>query len=152
MSNEAAQQSSLLTPTRIVAAIAFGVVVLGVAVFMAWLAAPQTVTLEIAQPAGKTVVCHAVVDGKAESYRAVAPVTYRFEAREFRYAVVGLDASPPADVTVLVRDPSGTGGVRTDAGVKGTYRAAWWGTQAQFEAMTPTHVAKMRSSAAAEPL
>ena len=152
MNSDDPTRSPLLTPTRILTALGLFVAVLGGAVFVAWLAAPRTVTLEITQPVGKTVVCHVVVDGRPESHRAVAPVTFRFAAKELRYAVVCLDASPPADVTVLVRDRAGTGGVRTGAGVKGSYRAAWWGTHAQFEAMTPTHVATMRSSATAEPL
>lgn len=152
MTNNRAQKTSLLTPTRVVTAVGLCVGVLGGVVFVAWLSAPRRVTLEITQPVGKTVVCHVVVDGRPESHRAVAPVTFRFAAKELRYAVVCLDASPPADVTVLVRDHAGTGGVRTSAGVKGSYRAAWWGTQARFEAMTPTHVATMRSSVTADAL
>ncbi len=93
---DAPQRTSLLTPTRVVAALALGVALLAGAVFFAWAAGPRTITLEVTQPAGQTVVCHFVVDGKAESHEDTAPVTYHFEAHELRYAIIPRDASPPA--------------------------------------------------------
>ena len=152
MTNNSAQKTSLSPPTLMLAALGLSVVLLGGGAFVAWLSAPRSVTLEITQPVGKTVVCHLVVDGRAESHEAVAPVTYQFEANELHYAVVCLDGSAPADVTVLLRDQSGTSSGTTSAGIRGSYSANWWGSQSRMEPMTPTHVATMRSSAAAESL
>ncbi len=147
---DALQRRSLLTPTRVVAALALCVALLAGAVFFAWAAGPRTITLEVTQPAGQTVVCHFVVDGKAESYEDTAPVTYHFEAHELRYAIIPRDASPPTEVTVAFRDQSGTGGNITAPGVTGGYTANWWGTAFHDRPMTPTHVATMLKSVTAQ--
>jgi hypothetical protein len=157
MTSDRGQKTSLFTPTRLIAALGLCVVLLGGAMFVAWLAALRTVTLEITEPAGKTVVCHMVVDGRPESRRGVAPLTLRFEAKELRYAVVCLDASPSTDVTVTLYDSTrtgwiGTGSVETASGVTGFYTADWRRSRSHIEPMTPTHVATMRTSATAKSL
>lgn len=147
---DAPQRTSLVTPTRVVTALALGAALLAAAVFFAWSSGPRTITLDVTQPAGQTVVCHFVVDGKPESHEDTAPVTYHFEAHQLRYAIIARDSSPPADVTVTIHDRSGTGGVSTAPGVTGAFTANWWGTVSHIGSMTPTHVATMRKSVIAQ--
>ncbi|MGE0377663.1 MAG: hypothetical protein AB7I48_25250 [Planctomycetaceae bacterium] len=128
------------------AALAVCVLVLTGAVMLAWLGSPRTITLEITAPVGKTVVCHLVVDGKPKSREDVAPVTYQFEAKELRYAVICRDPLPPGEVNVRVHDRAGTGGSVSGAGVTGRYYSGWRGTSFQTGAMTGTHVKTMRAA------
>lgn len=139
-------KNSFFTPTRVVASLTLLVLLLCGFVLLQALLAPSMITIKVSEPAGKTVLSHFVVDGKAESREGIAPVVYRFEANELRYAVVSLDGATPSDVTVSVHDQSGSGGSRTSRGVTGIWKSSWWGAGGRFAAMSPTHVSNMRKS------
>lgn len=140
--------SQLLTPTRIVILLALVTLALLSAFLIAFLSRPSSVTLEISAPMGEKVICHVVVDGRAEAHEDTVPVSYQFRAYEFTYAVIAADAA--TDLTVSATDQSGSGAVNKAAGVKGKYRSDWWGASWQNEHMTSTHITNMRRSAASQ--
>ncbi|MCA9076177.1 MAG: hypothetical protein KDA93_14200 [Planctomycetaceae bacterium] len=144
-----AERSRLLTPSRLLAALMLFTLLFGLAFLTVFLSSPSTITLDISAPVGETVVCHVVVDGRAEVHEGVVPVTYHFKAHELTYAVVGVDPTTD-DLTVSATDQSGSGGSVNAAGVKGTYKTQWWGSKWSHGRMTESHVTNMRRSAAHE--
>ncbi len=145
--HEPSNRPRLVTPTRIIVLIAISAFALLGVLLSAWLSRPSTLNVDITAPVGETVVCHVVVDGRAESYEDLVPVTYHFDAHDLAFAVVCIDPTA-ADVEVTWSSHTGSGGATVGAGVKGSYVGHWWGSFWKFETMTATHVATMRTSVA----
>ncbi|MBX3440049.1 MAG: hypothetical protein KF861_21340 [Planctomycetaceae bacterium] len=150
MNSDSRPSRSFFTPTRVISALAAFTAALCTMLLVMWLSGPSVITFKVSAPVGRTVVCHFVVDGRAESQKDVAPVTHRFEANKVRYAVIALDGTPPSEVTVSVADKFGSGGEISAEGVTGGFGTNWWGTSFQLGPMTAAHVASMRKSVLAE--
>jgi hypothetical protein len=90
------------------------------------------------------VLCDVVVDGKAESYRDTVPVTYRFSARNVRFAVIP-ETAGGGDVSVSLSSRHG-GFDGSAPGVIGSSQGGILGGSVQFDVMSARHIANMREA------
>lgn len=147
MHTDESSQTRWLTPTR---TLLLAVLLVLLAALVQQTPARQVVVLQISEPAGQRVACHLVVDGSPESWEDVAPTFYRFEVNELRYAIIGLEESPAANVKVTIQDRDGTGDTMTSSGVTGKYSTGRLRSSSHMEPMTSAHVASMRKAVNAE--
>lgn len=119
---------------------------LGIAIAVAYFSRPQPITLRIPDPAGGVVLTDLVIDGRPESRRDTAPVTYQFHAHEVKFAVIA-EGVEGGNVRVEVSAGGGTSATG-GAGVAGAGFVRAGGGGVTLNNMSPQHVENMRRSRA----
>jgi hypothetical protein len=117
---------------------------LGIAVVVAFLSRPDPITLTITAPAGEVVLCDLLIDGRPETRRDTAPVTYEFQARQVEFAVIP-ESVAVGDVKIEISAGGGKGS-SGGAGARGTASVGAVGGGVSIGNMSPQHVGNMRTS------
>jgi hypothetical protein len=123
-------------------------IVLGIAVAVAFLSQPKTITVTITAPAGGVVLCDLVVDGRPQSRRDTAPVTYSLRANNLEFAVIP-ETADAGQVSVEFSARGGHGSVSGE-GVRGTASVGALGGGVSLGPMSSRHVDTMRFARAKE--
>lgn len=145
MSGESEAGIRPVTIALIVAAII--TILLGIAVAMAFFRMrSRPITIFISSPPGEVVLCDLVIDGRPESRRDTAPVTYTFHARQLDFAVIP-ETEDAGNVIVSVNAAPGKGS-GSGQGFRGTATVKSGMGSVSLGSMAPQHVENMRASRA----
>lgn len=119
-------------------------ILLATLVAVAWLYKPKPITMEITGPAGEEVICHLVIDGRADVRRGIAPVTFSIVGEQIEFAVIPVSAN--AGKLRLKITSSHAQGSTVGDGLRGTISNRGVAGGMTLGALPPAHIDSMRAA------